>query len=253
MRLLLSGLVGVFVLSAAPEPFDQDVTYTRTLHVSVKGTSNGDGSLSAPFDSIRAAIRHATPGTRILVQAGTYTGAIDIDGLRGEPGRPIAISAAGQVTLEAGGAQVVVSGTDLRYVVIEGFTIRGARAHGINIDDGGSYETPTEYLILRGITVAGSGSGGNNDCIKLSGVDNFWVTDSEAWGCNRGEIIDMVGCHNGYIARNYFHEPVASGVQAKGGSADILIHANIFANIPGRAVNAGGSTGLEFFRPLDAP
>lgn len=63
----------------------------------------------------------------------------------------------------------------------------------------------------------------------------------------------MVGCHDGYIAGNYFHEPVASGVQAKGGSSDILIHANVFADIPGRAVNAGGSTGLEFFRPLDAP
>jgi hypothetical protein len=141
----------------------------------------------------------------------------------------------------------------LRYVVVEGFTLRGAATHGINIDDGGSYDTPTEHLVLRGLTIAGAGSGGNNDCIKLSGVDRFFVLDSEAWGCNRGEIIDMVGCHEGFIAGNYFHEPVASGVQAKGGSADILIHGNIFAHIPGRAVNAGGSTGLEFFRPIDAP
>jgi hypothetical protein len=42
-------------------------------------------------------------------------------------------------------------------------------------------------------------------------------------------------------------------VQTKGGSSDVLIHANVFADIPGRAVNAGGSTGLEYFRPLDAP
>ena len=107
--------------------------------------------------------------------------------------------------------------------------------------------------LLSCLTIAGAGSGGNNDCIKLSGVDRFFVLDSEIWGCNRGEIIDMVGCHEGLIAGNYFHHPVASGVQAKGGSADILIHGNVFADIPGRAVNAGGSTGLEFFRPIDAP
>jgi len=155
--------------------------------------------------------------------------------------------------LDAAGASTVLAGSGLRYVVIEGFTLRGAAAHGINIDDGGSYDTPSEHLILRGLKIAGAGSGGNNDCIKLSGVDHFFVLDSEVSGCNRGEIVDMVGCHHGFISGNYFHRTVASGVQAKGGSADILIHANVFADIPGRAVNAGGSTGLKFFRPLDAP
>jgi hypothetical protein len=236
-----------------PEPFDVGAVYERTLHVSTGGSPGGDGSAEAPFDSIRSAVRVAGPGTRILVEAGTYRGGTSLTGLRGEPGRPIAIVAAGEVVLEAEGASVLLSGSGLRYVVIEGFTLRGALTHGINIDDGGSYDTPAEHVVLRGLTIAGAGSGGNNDCIKLSGVDRFFVLDSEIWGCNRGEIIDMVGCHEGYIAGNYFHEPVANGVQAKGGSAGILIHANVFAGIPGRAVNAGGSTGLDFFRPLDAP
>jgi hypothetical protein len=238
---------------ALAEPFDGGATYSRTLHVSPKGSASGNGSAEAPLDSIRTAVRLATPGTRILVQAGTYSGSTTLTGLRGEAGRPIAIVAAGEVVLDAAGASTVLAGSDLRYVVVEGFTLRGAATHGIHIDDGGSYDTPTEHLVLRRLTVAGAGSGGNNDCIKLSGVDRFFVLDSEAWGCNRGEIIDMVGCHEGLIAGNYFHDPVASGVQAKGGSADILIHGNVFADIPGRAVNAGGSTGLEFFRPLEAP
>jgi len=236
-----------------PEPFDVGLTYARTLYVSPGGSPEGDGSLDAPLDSIRSAVKRATPGTRIVVKAGTYTGSTSLTGLRGEPDRPIAIVAEGEVVLEAAGASTLLYGSDLRYVVIEGFTLRGAATHGINIDDGGSYETPTEHLVLRKITVAGAGSGGNNDCIKLSGVDHFFVLDSEAWGCNRGEIIDMVGCHNGLISGNYFHDTVANGVQAKGGSADIVIHGNLFADIPGRAVNAGGSTGLEYFRPLDAP
>ncbi|MEK7403956.1 MAG: right-handed parallel beta-helix repeat-containing protein [Acidobacteriota bacterium] len=243
---------GGTVVGTVAEPFDVGVTYERTLHVSPSGSSSGDGSLDAPFDSIRTAARRATPGTRILVQPGTYPGSTNLSGVRGEPGRPIAVVASGDVVLDAAGASTVISGSDLRYVVIEGFTLRGASAHGINIDDGGSYETPTESLVLRRLTILGTGSGGNNDCLKLSGVDRFFVLDSDVSGCNRGEIIDMVGCHEGLIAGNYFHDTVASGVQTKGGSADILIHGNVFPGIPGRAVNAGGSTGLEFFRPIDA-
>ncbi|MBL8173024.1 MAG: right-handed parallel beta-helix repeat-containing protein [Bryobacterales bacterium] len=236
-----------------PAPFDKAVAYSRTLHVSTAGTASGDGSANAPFDTIQRAVRAATPGTRILVRAGAYRGAITLSGLKGEPGKPVALTAEGAVELDAAGAGTILSGSDLRYVVIEGFTLRGATVHAINIDDGGSYETPTEHLVLRGLTIAGSGSGGNNDCIKLSGVDKFHISRNNVWGCNRGEIIDMVGCHDGVITGNYFHEPVASGVQTKGGSSDVIIHGNVFADIPGRAVNAGGSTDLPFFRPIDAP
>jgi hypothetical protein len=143
--------------------------------------------------------------------------------------------------------------SDPAYVVLEGFTLTGASVHGMNIDDGGSYDTPAHHLVLRNLTIAGAGSGGNNDCIKLSGVDDFWVLDSDVSGCNRGEIIDMVGCHRGVISGNYFHDTIGSGVQTKGGSADTLIHGNVFERIPGRAVNAGGSTGEPYFRPIDAP
>ncbi|MCS7026609.1 MAG: right-handed parallel beta-helix repeat-containing protein [Bryobacteraceae bacterium] len=254
--------VGVWILGlaagllhgqGAPEPFDVGVIYERTLHVSTRGQPTGDGSAEAPFDSIRSAIPHARPGTRIFVHAGVYTGSITLSNLQGEPNRPIALVAAGDVVLQTTTNSTILTGKEIRYIVIEGFTLRGAPVHGINIDDGGTYDTPSEHVVLRRLTVAGAGSGGNNDCIKLSGVDHFFVLDSELYGCNRGELIDMVGCHHGYIAGNYFHDAVANGVQAKGGSSDILIHANIFADVPGRAVNAGGSTGLEFFRPLDAP
>ena len=55
------------------------------------------------------------------------------------------------------------------------------------------------------------------------------------------------------ISGNYFHDTAQNGVQAKGGSADTIIHGNLFARIPARGVNAGGSTGLPYFRPSDAP
>lgn len=235
-----------------PPPIDDGVTYERTLYVAATGSSSGDGSMGNPFDTIPRAAAAATPGTRIVVGAGTYP-AFTLSDLSGAAGRPIAIVADGDVTIDAGGSGTVVGMSDPAYLVFEGFTIAGAGVHGMNIDDGGSYDTPAHHIVLRDITVPGAGSGGNNDCIKMSGVDDFWVLDSDVSACDRGEAIDMVGCHRGQIRGNHFHDVVGSGVQAKGGSSDTLIHGNLFSDIPGRAVNAGGSTGLAYFRPIDAP
>ncbi|MBT8496179.1 MAG: hypothetical protein KJO07_24250, partial [Deltaproteobacteria bacterium] len=61
--------------------------------------------------------------------------------------------------------------------------------------------------------------------------------------------IDMVGCHRGVLARNRITSRSSSGIQAKGGSADLLILANRITDAGQRALNLGGSTGFEFFRP----
>lgn len=186
----------------------------------------------------------------MLVAPGTYP-AFNLGALSGQPGMPIGIVANGAVTINAASG-VGIAMSDGQWVVIEGFTIAGATVHGMNLDDGSTLATPSHHVVLRNITINGAGSGGNNDCIKLSGLDDFWVVRSRLSGCNRGELIDMVGCHRGVIAGNHFEAPIANGVQAKGGSADILIHGNRFERIPERAVNAGGSTGLSFFRPQNA-
>jgi hypothetical protein len=214
------------------------------------GSASGDGSVSNPFNTIPRAVQAATPGTRILVGPGTWP-AVSLGALAGTATQPIALVANGAATLNGAGG-VGLSMSDGRYVVIEGFTIANSSVHGLNLDDGSSFDTPSHHVVLRNLTIPGAGSGGNNDCIKLSGLDDFWVLGSTVSGCNQGEAIDMVGCHRGVIAGNTFRDVVGSGVQAKGGSEDILIHGNRFERIPGRAVNAGGSTDLAFFRPQNA-
>lgn len=232
-------------------PIDEGVTYTNELYVAEGGDDGNDGSSGAPLATIRAAADRATPGTRITVRAGTYP-AVNLGTVQGTDGAPIAFVADGNVIIDASSGNGWAM-SDAAYVVIEGFRIENAMVHGMNLDDGGDYSTPAHHLVLRDLTVVDAGSGGNNDCIKMSGVDDFWVIGSDVSGCDMGEIIDMVGCHRGVIRGNYFHDTVQNGVQAKGGSADTVIHGNIFENIPGRSVNAGGSTGEPFFRPLDAP
>jgi hypothetical protein len=67
-----------------------------------------------------------------------------------------------------------------------------------------------------------------------------------------GSNIDHVGCHDGLIAGNSFVSG-GTGVQAKGGSRNIEIRGNVFRQNGGRAVNMGGATGFEFFRPPLVP
>lgn len=237
-----------------PRAFDVGATYERTLHVSADADPGGDGSEGAPFDTIGAAVAAATPGTEVRIANGTYP-SLRLDGVTGELDRPVAIvgEPGGNVIIDGGGTDTGLAMSDAQYVVVQGLTIRNAGVHGMNLDDGGSYDTPAHHVVLREITVIDAGSGGNNDCIKMSGVDDFWIDGAYLTGCNRGEGIDMVGCHRGLIQVVNVVDVVGTGIQAKGGSSDVTIYASRFTRVPGRGVNAGGSTGLEFFRPIDAP
>jgi hypothetical protein len=241
--------------SNLPQAFDANASYTTEIYVDGSATVNGNGSQASPYNSIPdaiAAARNSGAGTRIHVAAGTYPAVGLHANLTGQPDAPIAIVAEGAVIIDAANSGNGMALSDARYVVIDGLTIQNTGVHGLNIDDGGSYATPSEFIVLRNMHFRNIGSGNNNDCLKMSGVDNFYIENSEFEGCNRGEAIDMVGCHNGIITGNHFHDVVINAVQTKGGSADILIHGNRFVDIPSRAINAGGNTGNSFFRPSTA-
>ena len=235
-----------------PQEFDIGVSYSRELFVSPTGDDNtGNGTTNFPYQTVANAARNATPGTRINLQAGTYPADGSISNLHGNANEPIAIVANGTVIFDAEGATQVMRFSDPRYVVLEGFTVQNTAAHGINIDDGGSYDTPAEHIIIRNLRFRNIGSGNNNDCLKMSGVDKFLVKGSEFDDCDAGEAIDMVGCHQGIIKGNFFHNIPRNAINTKGGSSDILIQGNRFADIASRAVNAGGSTDPDYLRPSD--
>ena len=240
---------------AFPQPFDVDAIYVEDIHVALPPTgsdSNGNGSLAAPFATIRHALSQAVSGSRIRVQAGTYGAIGSVADVHGTEMNPILITTNGHVVVDAGGSGSGMQLSNVSYLVIEGLIFQNTGIHGLNIDDGSDYSTPTHHIVFRNISFRNIGSGGNNDCLKMSGVDDFYITGCEFQECDRGEAIDMVGCHNGIITGNFFHDVAQNGVQTKGGSADILIHGNRFEDIPQRAINAGGSTGSPYFRPLNA-
>lgn len=204
---------------------------------------------------IRRAAEGAKPGTRIRVAPGTYAGGLFLTDLRGAEGKPIVIEAQDpkDPPVFEGGAEALHL-VDPAFVEVRGLVCRGQTGNGVNVDDGGTPETPAHHVVLADLVVRDVGPSGNRDGIKLSGLEDFRVEGCTVlrWGAG-GSAVDMVGCRRGVIERCTFrHEEQAgqgSGVQAKGGTRDVTIRRSRFEHAGSRAVNAGGSTGLEFFRP----
>jgi hypothetical protein len=239
----------------APATIENGVTPSAELHVATNGSDDNDGSAGSPFATIAHAASQATAGTAVVVHAGNYAADTYLSDFGGSEGAPIWIGGA------EGEARPTITGgangfhlSRVRHLIIHDLDISGGEANGVNCDDGGDYanDQATHHVVFRGVYIHDIGNGGNNDCLKLSGVNHFWVINSEIARCGGGMAgsgIDMVGCHDGVIAHSSFSEMSGNGVQTKGGSTDVTISANLFRDAGERAVNIGGSTGFEFFRP----
>ncbi|HEX6275485.1 MAG TPA: right-handed parallel beta-helix repeat-containing protein [Polyangiaceae bacterium] len=231
--------------------FDDGATPTREIFLDASASGPGDGSADAPYVELEDALAELTPGTALRIRPGTYAGGAFESGLAGTEAAPIWIGGVpGMARPVLSGGANAIQLSSASYLVLHDLEITGQEANGLNIDDGGTYPGgASHHLVFRRLFVHDIGSGGNQDCLKLSGVDDFFVLESEFHGCSGGSAIDHVGCHRGVIAQNEFVELGGNGVQSKGGSDDILITRNRFLDAGERAVNMGGSTGFEFFRP----
>jgi hypothetical protein len=230
--------------------FEAGRSPTRELFVDAEAAPNGDGSESAPFATLADALPALTPGTALRIRSGTYAGGAFASGLRGTAEAPIWIGGVpGELRPAIVGGANALQLSAAQYVVIHDLEIRGQDANGLNIDDGEVASGQAHHLIFRNLIFGPIGDGGNQDCLKLSGIDDYFVLDNEFFECGGGSAVDHVGCHRGVVARNYLADLRGNGVQSKGGSEDILITRNRFDAAGERAVNMGGSTGFQFFRP----
>jgi hypothetical protein len=150
LTLLATGVVNASpVAPGFPQPFDVGARYSREIHVSAAAPPGGDGRAAAPLRTIAAALAKAEPGTRVVVAAGTYGAVGSVRNLQGTAVAPIALVGRGEVVIDPRGQGSALHLAEPRYVVIEGIAIRNAVPHGMNIDDGGSYDSPGSYVVLR--------------------------------------------------------------------------------------------------------
>lgn len=217
--------------------------FARTIEVAPGGL----------YPTLEAGAAVAVPGDTILFRSGIHPGGAYVEGLQGIRNAWITIIAAPgeEVIIRGGGTgwQLV----DAAYLHISGFVVEGQTGNGWNFDDGGSYDTPAHHIIIEDCEWRGIDATGNNDQLKLSGVDSFEVRNCIFRdGADGGSMVDMVGCHDGLFIGNLFERAGSNAVQAKGGTRRIRIERNRFNDAGLRGINIGGSTGLQYFRPLGA-
>lgn len=217
------------------------------VHNHAQNISIGPGG---DFSTLSAAESSISPGDTVSLLDGTYSDGTQFLTINGTKDQPIIIKAQNRHQAIMQGGTESIHLVSCSYVEIEGLVIQGQSGNGMNIDDGGTYTIPTHHITIRDCIFQDMAANGNNDLLKLSGLDSFLIENCVFQrGGDGGSGVDMVGCHHGTIQDNHFDESGVTGIQAKGGTQFILIRRNIFENMAQRALNLGGSTGLQFFRP----
>jgi hypothetical protein len=205
------------------------------------------------YATLPPALNVVQPGDTIVVFEGTYNGGIFKSDLKGTAANWIVLQAAPGENVIFNGGSNAMQLSSAAYLVIDGFTFQGQTGNGLNLDDGATLITPAHHLIIQNCTFLALNATGNNDQMKMSGVDTFTVRNCKFYnGSEGGSSIDMVGCHVGNFTENYFENAGSNCIQNKGGTSNIFIQRNYFNNGGQRAINIGGSTGLQFFRPPGA-
>lgn len=205
------------------------------------------------YTSLTQAVAVTVSGDTIMIHAGSYSGGVPIVNLHGTAANRIYIISAPSETVIFNGGVHSWHMTDAAYVLIRGIIFQQQTGNGFNIDDGGSYSTPSHHIVFESCTFRDIQATGNNDLLKMSGVDFFEIRDCTFLnGSAGGSGIDMVGCHEGLISGNRFQNQGSNSIQVKGGSKNIRIENNFFKNGGQRTLNLGGSTNLQLFRPTDA-
>lgn len=218
------------------------------------GSAHAAQRVVSTAEELSAALDGAEPGDEIVLNPGTYSG-----GLYRETLREVTIRSADPAhpaVIEGGGYGMHLA--DPVDVTLSDLVFSNQLENGINIDDGGSYETPASGIKLLRVTVRDIVEEGNHDGIKLAGVRDFIIdgVKVENWG-NDGSAIDFVGCHHGVVQNALLRHGAltvgGSGIRPKGGTKDVIIRANLI-ELPigkGRAIQAGGVTDAEYFRFAD--
>ena len=148
------------------------------------------------FSNPKQACLVAMPGDTVLVHNGIYQGAFFIENIQGTEKAPIVIRGEDRDSVRFQGGSESFHFSDCSYMIIENFTINGQTSNGMNCDDAGTYDTPTHHMTFRKLTFSGMGSTGNNDELKLSGLDDFIIEYCLFEnGSPGGSATDMVGCH----------------------------------------------------------
>lgn len=208
-------------------------------------------------DNLAGTLAAAEPGDRIVLQAGTYVqaGNLVIDA-SGTPSDWIQIAAADGTApvIDLNGAgEFRISGS---YVSLHGVDIRNGGGNNLHIAPG---TEDVHHVHVSDTTIhdlawgPGAAVKINRNNTESAAVGTICLEDNDVSEAIDNAIIDGVGVDGAVVTGNDIHDNAAGshGVFFKGGSADIVIEANVIRGISGNAaLQLGGNTGASFWNPV---
>lgn len=214
--------------------FADNLSPTRTIWVSSRGSADGDGSRQRPFASLSRA-QHAAPGTEIRVEGMisevnylTFNGtASEPIWIRGEPGALI------------NGLFLL---SESSYVVVEDLEFTGSHDHQIHLLE-------SDHILMRGLDIHDPA----RYCLKVYHGENIYLFDSNLHNAETNTT--WIGTHGGRILGNHLYNASKNMLVLKGGTQDIFVAFNDFWNhnhASAGPIQLGNATGPEHFNPLNA-
>jgi len=163
------------------------------------------------FATLSQAASSLNPGDRVVILNQVFSnGTQYLANINGLPNQPITIVAeTNQGPVFRGGSEAIHL-SNCNHIIIDGLIFEQQTDNAVNIDDGADYATPSTNITVRNCIFRDIGANGNHDFLKMSGVDDFLVTNcSFTNGDNSGlgSGLDMVGCHQGIIQDCFFDAP----------------------------------------------
>jgi hypothetical protein len=201
--------------------------------------------------ALRSAIAKLEAGTTLKIAPGQYRGGLSVQSVE----RLVVEAADPKRPPEFVGGTNAWQFSRCEGLIVRNILCRGQTGNGLNLDDGGDRQRPVRGVRIENVTVLETGPRGNFDAIKCSGLAGLVIEGCriEGWG---GQAIDFVGCRDAVIrrcritGRDGFSQ--ATGPQFKGGSENVVIEDCVLVNAGQRPIQAGGSTGEDYFRPPGA-
>jgi hypothetical protein len=228
--------------AASVVPYENAATLA-TKWVSPTGNDANAGTAAAPYKTIQHGVNSSTPGTAVMVKAGTYTENVKLT-KSGTADKPIWLASAdgeGAATIKAANAGVsTVYGHGIDNVVVQGFKVTGS-TEGFNITQNGtSLTNMATNIVVEDNTVHGH----SRDGIKTSQTVNSAVTNNTVYNIGSQEGIDNVYMRNGVIANNDVSDVRGlTGIIAKGGSQNVRIEGNDVSGVRDGIAVGGFTTG----------
>ncbi|MBL9116277.1 MAG: right-handed parallel beta-helix repeat-containing protein [Verrucomicrobiaceae bacterium] len=200
---------------------------------------------------LQASLADLKDGTRLKIASGEFPGGYHVSGVKDLVIEPL--DPAQPPVFRGGSSGWHFSRCDR--LTLRGIRVTGQKVNGLNLDDGGKADQPVEGILIENVEVSDIGPQGNHDAIKCSGLNKLTIRNCRisGWG---GQGIDFVGCHDSLITGCHFEGKdgfsASAGIQLKGGTSQVVVEKCRFIHGGERPINAGGSTGLPFFRPPGA-